>query len=73
MIVRLLGFILIIIGMIMLFYVGFNYTTTEKVVEIGSISINKKHTNPARWMPYTGGILLIAGITVLACYKKVRP
>ncbi len=73
MIVRILGIILIIIGINMLVYVGFNYETTEKVVEIGAISINKTQSHPVRWMPYTGGILIIAGITILACYKKVRP
>ena len=73
MLTRILGIALIAIGIIMLSYAGFNYTTTENVAKIGSLSITKAQSNPIRWSPYTGGILVIAGITILVCYKKVKP
>jgi hypothetical protein len=37
-----------IIGAIM-FYTGFNYVTTEKVVDIGPIEINKQQSHPVQW------------------------
>jgi hypothetical protein len=30
----------------MVFYTGFNYVTTEKVVDIGPIEINKQQSHP---------------------------
>jgi hypothetical protein len=34
-----------IIGAIMMFYTGFNYVTTEKIVDIGPIEINKQQNH----------------------------
>jgi uncharacterized membrane protein len=41
-----IGFVLVIIGAIMMFYTGFNYVTTEKIVDIGPIEINKQQNHP---------------------------
>ena len=35
-----LGIVLVVIGIIMMVYTGFNYVTTEKVVDLGPIEIN---------------------------------
>ena len=37
---KILGIVLVVIGLIMMVYTGFNYVTTEKVVDLGPIEIN---------------------------------
>jgi len=65
-----LGISLIIIGLIMIIYTGFNYVTTEKVVDLGVIEINKETNHPIQWSPIIGVVLLVGGIVVLAIDKK---
>ncbi|MEO6691797.1 MAG: hypothetical protein ABIO44_05600 [Saprospiraceae bacterium] len=57
-----IGIILIIAGAIMIFYTGFHYVTTEKVVDVGPIEINADKNHFVNWSPYLGVILLIGGL-----------
>ena len=63
------GIILIVIGMIMMIYTGFNYVTTKKVVDLGPIEINKETNHPVQWSPIIGCILLVGGIVLLSTSK----
>ena len=65
-----IGIIMIVIGIIMMIYTGFNYVTTEKVVDIGPIKINQEKSHPVQWSPIVGGILLVGGIVVIATGRK---
>ena len=64
------GIVLVAIGILMMVYTGFNYVTTEKVVDLGPIKINKEKDHPVQWSPIIGGILLAGGIVILATGKK---
>lgn len=69
---RTLGIALIAIGIIMILYTGFNYVTTEKVVDLGPIKINAEKNHPVEWSPIVGVVLLVGGIVVIVTNKKVR-
>ncbi len=56
---------LIIIGILMIAYSGFNYYTTEKIVDLGAIEITKKQSHPMKWSPLLGVALLIGGIVLI--------
>lgn len=56
-----IGIVLLIIGIIMTIYTGFNYVTTEKVVDLGPIQINKKENHPVQWAPIVGVIIIVIG------------
>jgi uncharacterized membrane protein YdcZ (DUF606 family) len=56
-----IGIALIVIGILMTIYTGFNYVTTEKVVDIGPIKINKENNHPVQWTPILGVIVLVVG------------
>ncbi len=64
------GIILLALGMVMMIYTGFNYVTTKKVIDIGSIQVNQKEDHPVQWSPIVGGILLLAGIILVVSGKK---
>lgn len=64
-----LGIVLIIVGIIMTIYTGFNYVTTEKVAVIGPIEINKEKTHPVQWTPIIGMLVMAAGIFIVLSSK----
>jgi len=65
-----LGIALVAIGVLMMIYTGFNYVTTEKVVDLGVIEINKQNNHPVQWSPIVGGVLIVGGIVLMAFNKK---
>jgi len=67
---RTIGIILVVIGIIMMIYTGFNYVTTEKVVEIGDLHIDKKENNFVQWSPIVGGIVLAGGLLLIFISRK---
>lgn len=67
---RTIGIILIIIGVVMLVFTGFNFKTKEKVVDLGPLEINQEKNHPVRWSPIIGGVLAVGGIVLVAVNKK---
>lgn len=65
-----IGIAVLIIGVIMMFYTGFNYVTKEKVVDIGPIEINKEENHPVQWSPILGVVLIVGGIILIASDRK---
>ena len=70
-IIRILGIVLIILGILMIFFNGFNYQTEKTVVDVGPIQVNKKENHIVWWPAYAGAIAVGAGIVVLTKDKKV--
>jgi len=68
---KITGIALIVIGILMMAYTGFNYVTTERVVDLGPIKINKEMNHPVQWSPIIGAVLLVGGIVIIARNKKV--
>lgn len=67
-----LGIVLGIIGLLMIIYTGFNYVTTEKVVDLGPIKINAEKNHPVQWSPIVGIVLLAGGIVLVLTDKKAK-
>jgi len=65
-----IGIILVIIGIIMIAYTGFNYVTTETIVDLGPIQIEAEKNNFVKLSPIIGGVLLVGGIIFLFLNKK---
>ena len=61
-----IGIVIMVIGLVMTLYTGFNYVTREKVVDIGSIEITADKNNTVTWGPFVGiGVMLIGGTVFL--------
>jgi uncharacterized membrane protein YidH (DUF202 family) len=67
---KVIGIVLITIGIMMIAYNSFNFKTTEKVVDLGVIKITKEKNNPITWSPILGVVLLIGGFVVIISAKK---
>jgi hypothetical protein len=66
-----LGIVIVVIGILMTVFTGFNVFTKKKVVDLGAVEINKTEKTPIYWSPITGLVLIgIGGIVLVAGRKK---
>jgi hypothetical protein len=65
-----IGWVLLVIGVLMLLFRGINYTTKEKVVDLGPVEINKTENHSLGWPVYAGGVLTLAGVVLVAMGSK---
>lgn len=65
-----LGIILLVVGLIMTVFTGFNVITKKKVVDLGPVEINKEEKTPIYWSPITGGLLAAAGLVIILVGKR---
>lgn len=68
--VAVLAIILIVIGVIALAYGGFNFTTKERVAEIGPLKIEKDKTHSIPLSPVLGVLALVGGIALLVVGRR---
>jgi uncharacterized membrane protein YidH (DUF202 family) len=67
---KLLGIILIILGILALVYQGIRYTTQEKLVDIGSLHVTTTERKTIPLPPVVGGVALVAGIALVLAERK---
>jgi hypothetical protein len=67
---RTIGIVLIVAGVLMFLFNGFNYITEKRVVDIGPIKIEKAENHYFGWPAYAGGIALVAGLVLLVGAKR---
>jgi len=69
---KLVGIILIVLGVLALVYQGIQYTTKEKIVDIGSIKISADTKKTIPVPPIVGGVALVAGITLIFVERRKK-
>ena len=62
---KILGIILIVVGIAVFAYQGITYTSREKVIDVGSVEVTANKTNTISLPPVVGGIALVGGIVLL--------
>jgi len=62
---RILGFVLIVIGVISLAIGGISYTKREKVLDIGPIEATAERQKTIPLPPLLGGLALAGGVALL--------
>ncbi len=65
-----IGISLIVIGIFMMIYTGFKYVTTDKVVDLGSIKIEKEKNHFVQWPPILGAVLIVGGVIIIIVPNK---
>lgn len=66
----LMGIILIVLGIIAFAYQGINYTTREKVVDLGPVQVTAEKTKTIPLPPIVGAIALVGGIVLVVMGSK---
>ena len=67
---RLLGIVLIVLGIVALAYQGITYTTHKKVLDIGPIQATKEEHNTIPIPPILGVLALVGGVVILASGRR---
>ena len=65
-----IGISLIVIGIFMMIYTGFKYVTTDKVVDLGSVKIEKEKNHFVQWPPILGAVLIVGGVIIIIVPNK---
>jgi hypothetical protein len=69
---KIFGIILIILGVLALVYQGIQYTTKEKILDIGSIKLSADTKKTIPLPPIVGGIALVAGIALILVDRRKK-
>jgi uncharacterized membrane protein HdeD (DUF308 family) len=69
---RIVGTILIVIGIVALVWGGISYTREETVVDLGPLQATTEERETIPLPPVLGGIALVAGIVLLVIPSRRR-
>lgn len=67
---RIVGIVLILLGVVALIFQGISYTTHETVLDVGPIHATAEKTKTIPLPPVLGGIALVGGIVLMAVGGK---
>jgi uncharacterized membrane protein HdeD (DUF308 family) len=67
---KFVGIILIVLGVLALVYQGIQYTTREKILDIGSIKVSADSKRTIPLPPIVGGVALVAGIALIVLDRR---
>lgn len=62
---KLLGIVLVVLGILGLAYGGFSWTRKDTVVDAGPIEITRDKTESVALPPIAGGLMLVAGLALI--------
>jgi uncharacterized membrane protein len=66
------GILLIVLGGLALAYQGFNYTSREKVMDVGPMHVTREDHERVSIPPILGGLALVGGIALIVVGGKKR-
>lgn len=69
-VMKAIGVVVLVIGILMTVFTGFNLVTKKEVVDVGPLEINKEEKTPIYWSPITGGVLIVAGIVIMVLGQR---
>lgn len=67
--VRIIGILLIVLGVVGLAYGGISWTRSKTVVDVGPVELQTKQRETLPLPPVVGGICVVAGIALLVLRK----
>ena len=60
-----LGMLLVVAGVLALAYGGFSWTHKDTVVDVGPIEVTADTTESVRMPPIAAGVMLVAGLALM--------
>jgi hypothetical protein len=67
---KVVGIILIVVGVLMLVFRGINFTQEKKVLDVGPIEVNKEENKSIGWPVYAGVVALVGGVALVIIGRK---
>ncbi len=62
---KIIGIVLVVLGVVGLAYGGIQWTTKKKVVDMGPLQVTQNKSESLPLSPIAGGVCLIAGVVLL--------
>lgn len=69
---RILGVILIVLGLLSLQFGGLSYTSKEKVVDLGPLQLTQQETRTLPIAPLVSGAALLVGLVLVIAGSRRR-
>jgi uncharacterized membrane protein YidH (DUF202 family) len=69
---KMLGIVLIVVGLVGVIYGGIRWTTQKKVVDIGPVQVSKDETESIPLPPIAGAVCLVAGTAMVLMSGRSR-
>jgi hypothetical protein len=69
---KLMGIILVVLGVLALAYQGIQYTSREKILDIGSLKVSADTKKTIPLPPIVGGVALVAGIALILADRRKK-
>lgn len=68
---KMIGFIIVGVGLVLTIFTSFKFFTKEKVVDVGSIEISRDKPTNVAWSPLVGiAVICVGGIILWGTNKK---
>ena len=67
---KILGFGIIILGIIGLIYGGFSYTRNKKILDLGGLEVRADQRERLPISPIAGGVAILAGVLLVVADKR---
>jgi uncharacterized membrane protein YidH (DUF202 family) len=68
--VKILGIVLIVLGLVVLAYGGISWTERDTVIDAGPIEVTREDTERLPIPPIIGGLILTAGVVLLVVRRR---
>ncbi len=69
---KIVGIILVVLGVLALAYQGIRYTTREKLIDIGPLKVTATEKKTIPLPPIVGGGAIVAGIVLILVDRKKK-
>ena len=69
---KLVGIILIVLGVLALVYQGIQYTTKENLIDIGPLKVTATEKKTIPLPPIVGGVAIVAGIALILVERSKK-
>ena len=67
-----LGFILIVVGIIMIVVRGLNIPVQKKIIDVGPLEVSKTENRRLGWPTYAGAVIAVIGVILVVSDRKRR-
>ena len=67
---KILGVVLIVVGLIALAYQGITYTSNEKVVDLGPLKVEAKREKTIPLPPIVGAAAVVGGVLLILVSRR---